>query len=90
MMVTIQYGLVMQQNRGLWKFTLDDKQFSSYEFFGISTIFLDIDHNGKIWFTDTPNSKIGNFDPNTEEFEMIEIPPLVDEITILNPDSTQS
>jgi len=60
----------------LWKFTLDDRQFSSYEFFGISTIFLDIDHNGKIWFTDTPNSKIGNFDPNTEEFEIIEIPPL--------------
>jgi len=30
----------------LWKFTLDDKQFSSYEFFGISTIFLDIDHDG--------------------------------------------
>jgi len=24
----------------LWKFTLDDKQFSSYDFFGISTIFL--------------------------------------------------
>jgi len=58
----------------IWKFTLDDKQFSSYEFFGISTIFLDIDHNGKIWFTDTPNSKIGNFDPKTEKFEIIEIP----------------
>jgi len=62
----------------LWKFTLDDKQFSSYEFFGISTIFLDIDHSGKIWFTDTPNSKIGNFDPKTEKFEVIEIPSLVD------------
>jgi len=62
----------------LWKFTLDDRQFSSYEFFGISTIFLDIDHNGKIWFTDTPNSKIGNFDPKTEKFEVIEIPSLVD------------
>jgi len=62
----------------LWKFTLDDKQFSSYDFFGISTIFLDIDHNGKIWFTDTPNSKIGNFDPKTEKFEIIEIPSLVD------------
>jgi copper transport protein len=58
----------------IWEFTLDDKQFSSYEFFGISTIFLDIDHNGKIWFTDTPNSKIGNFDPKTEKFEVIEIP----------------
>ena len=62
----------------LWKFTLDDKQFSSYEFFGISTIFLDIDHDGKIWFTDTPNSKIGNFDPRTEKFEVVEIPSLVD------------
>jgi len=60
----------------IWKFTLDDKQFTSYEFFGISTIFLDIDHDGKIWFTDTPNSKIGNFDPKTEKFEVIEIPSL--------------
>jgi copper transport protein len=60
----------------IWKFTLDDKQFSSYEFFGFSTIFLDIDHDGKIWFTDTPNSKIGNFDPKTEKFEVIEIPSL--------------
>ena len=66
------------QNPKLWKFTLDDRQFSSHEFFGISTIFLDIDHNGKIWFTDTPNSKIGNFDPKTEKFEIIEIPSLVD------------
>ena len=62
------------QNPKLWKFTLDDRQFSWHEFFGISTIFLDIDHNGKIWFTDTPNSKIGNFDPKTEKFEIIEIP----------------
>ena len=62
----------------LWKFTLDGKQFSSYDFFGISTIFLDIDHDGKIWFTDTPNSKIGNFDPKTEKFEVIEIPSLID------------
>ena len=43
----------------------------------MSTIFLDIDHNGKIWFTDTPNSKIGYFDPKTESFELIEIPSLV-------------
>jgi len=64
------------QNPKLWKFTLDDRQFSWHEFFGISTIFLDIDHNGKIWFTDTPNSKIGNFAPGAEKFEIIEIPPL--------------
>ena len=60
----------------IWEFSIDNQQFNSYEFFGISTIFLDIDHDGKIWFTDTPNSKIGNFDPKTEKFEIIEIPSL--------------
>jgi len=49
-----------------------------YVFFGISTIFHDIDHDGMIWFTDTPYSKIGNFDPKTEKFEVIEIPSLTD------------
>ena len=36
-------------------------------FNGLTTIFLDIDQDGKIWFTDTPNSMIGNFDPKTEK-----------------------
>ena len=35
---------------------------------------MDIDKDGKIWFTDTPNSKIGNFDPKTEQFEIINLP----------------
>ena len=30
--------------------------------------------DGKIWFTDTPNSKIGSFDPKTEQFETIQLP----------------
>ncbi|SVA51657.1 uncharacterized protein METZ01_LOCUS104511, partial [marine metagenome] len=60
----------------LWEFTLDDQQFKSHEFNGLTTIFIDIDQNGKIWFTDTPNSMIGNFDPKTEKFETIEIPVL--------------
>ena len=41
---------------------------------GLTTIFMDMDKDGKIWFTDTPNSKIGNFDPKTEEFEIIPLP----------------
>ena len=60
----------------LWKFTLDDQQFTSFEFDGMTTIFLDIDQNGKVWFTDTPNSSIGFFDPKTESFETIKLPPL--------------
>ena len=35
---------------------------------------MDIGKDGKIWFTDTPNSKIGNFDPRTEKFEIIQLP----------------
>ena len=58
----------------IWEFSIDDQQFSSYEFDGLTTIFIDIDQNGKIWFTDTPNSMIGSFDPKTEKFETIKIP----------------
>lgn len=58
----------------LWKFTINDKQFKSYEFEGKISVFLKIDENGKIWFTDTPESKIGYFDPETEQFKIIPLP----------------
>ena len=64
----------------IWEFSIDDQQFSSYEFDGLTTIFIDIDQNGKIWFTDTPNSMIGSFDPKTKKFETIKIP-LLDAIS---------
>ena len=62
------------QKPRLWKFSIDDEKFTSYTFSGLTTIFMDMDKDGKIWFTDTPNSKIGNFDPKTEEFEIIPLP----------------
>jgi len=62
------------QKPRLWKFSLEDEQFTSYTFDGLTTIFMDIGKDGKIWFTDTPNSKIGSFDPKTEKFETIELP----------------
>ena len=58
----------------IWEFNMVDQKFRSHEFNGLTTIFLDIDQDGKIWFTDTPNSMIGNFDPKTEKFETIKIP----------------
>ena len=58
----------------IWKFTIDDKQFKSYNFDGQISVTLDIDNGGKIWYTDTPNSKIGFFDPSTEKFENIDLP----------------
>ena len=62
------------QKPRLWKFSIDDEKFTPYTFSGLTTIFMDMDKDGKIWFTDTPNSKIGNFYPKTEEFEIIPLP----------------
>ena len=62
------------QKPRLWKFSIEDEQFTSYTFDGMTTIFMDIGKDGKIWFTDTPNSKIGSFDPKTEKFETIKLP----------------
>lgn len=58
----------------LWKFTIDNKKFTSYEFDGQIAVTLNIDNDGKIWYTDTPNSRIGFFDPATERFENIDLP----------------
>lgn len=58
----------------LWKFTLSEKQFKSYEFEGKTSVFLKLGEDGKVWFTDTPESKIGYFDPKTEQFQIIPLP----------------
>ena len=58
----------------LWKFTLDDQQFESFDFAGLTSITLAFDNDGKIWFTDTPDDNIGVFDPKTEEFQIIDLP----------------
>lgn len=58
----------------IWKFTLDDQKFSSFEFEGMTSILLTKDEKGKIWFTDTPNKKIGFLDPETENIQIISLP----------------
>ncbi|MFB5611072.1 MAG: CopD family protein [Nitrosopumilaceae archaeon] len=60
----------------LWKFSLDDKQLESFEFDGQIAISLEIDNDGKVWFTDTASEKIGFFNPNTNEFQLISLPEL--------------
>jgi copper transport protein len=57
----------------LWKFLISEKQFTPYEFEGKTSVFLKIDGE-KIWFTDTPDSKIGYFDTVTQEFHLIPLP----------------
>ncbi|MBI5146097.1 MAG: CopD family protein [Thaumarchaeota archaeon] len=58
----------------LWKFTLSEKEFKSYEFEGKTSVFLKLGEDGRVWFTDTPESKIGYFDPKTEKFRIIPLP----------------
>jgi len=60
----------------LWKFTIDDQQFKSYEFEGQVSVSLAIDSEDKIWFTDTPSSKIGFLNPKTEKIQIISLPQL--------------
>jgi copper transport protein len=57
----------------LWKFSISEKQFTPYEFEGKTSVFLKIDGQ-KIWFTDTPDSKIGYFDIPLQEFHLIPLP----------------
>lgn len=57
----------------LWKFSISQKQFTPYKFDGKTTVFLKL-YNDKVWFTDTPEGKIGYFDIKTEQFKIIPLP----------------
>jgi copper transport protein len=58
----------------LWKFTLNNQEFRSFEFEGLTSIVLTQDNDRKIWFTDTPNNKIGFLNTQTEEIQTISLP----------------
>ena len=60
----------------LWEFSLETKEFSSYSFNGLSTMFLTMDNTGKIWFTDSPRNQIGYIDLETKEITTKWIPNL--------------
>lgn len=62
------------QKPRLWKFTLDKQEFGSYDFEGLTSITLTQDNNGKIWFTDTPNNKIGFLTPETGVIQTVSLP----------------
>ena len=58
----------------IWKFSIENEEFDSFEFEGKTSIVVTIDNDGKIWFTDTPESNIGFLDPLTEEIQIIPLP----------------
>lgn len=58
----------------VWKFGLDTKEFESFSFDGLTSMFLTMDNDGKIWFTDTPANQIGYIDPKTNEISTVALP----------------
>jgi copper transport protein len=60
----------------IWEFKLDTQEFSSYSFNGLATMFLTMDSNGNIWFTDSPRNQIGYIDVETKEISTKTIPNL--------------
>lgn len=58
----------------IWSFDVDTGQFESYEFDGSLSLFLDIDSQGRVWFTDLQNASIGYLDD--DRFTLIPIPPI--------------
>ena len=59
----------------LWKFDLESEEFESFRFDGNYSLFLTMDGQGRIWFTD-PGERIGYLEPETETFTLIEMPEL--------------
>lgn len=60
----------------LWKFNLESKEFESFSFDGVISMFLTKDSKGNIWFTDTPRNQIGYINPQTEKITTIPLPEL--------------
>ena len=58
----------------LWRFSIGDETFQQFGFEGKASQHLALDHQGKIWFTDSPSQRIGYLDPETSETEVIDLP----------------
>lgn len=60
----------------LWSFDLTANEFESFTFDGNLSLFLAVDDNDNIWFTDATGKQIGYLQPDTGEFTLIPIPEL--------------
>ena len=61
----------------LWKFSIADEEFTKYEFDGQASITLKIDNDGKVWFTDIPEGRIGYVNPDSGESDIVEFPDII-------------
>ena len=61
----------------IWRYAIAEQEFTKYAFSGESSITLDVDGNGRVWFTDVPAGRIGFLEPETGEYRIVELPRLV-------------
>ena len=61
----------------IWKYSIEKSEFTKYEFDGQASITLTMDNDGKIWFTDIPEGRIGYVDPSNGDSKTIEFPDIV-------------
>ncbi|MCY4490569.1 MAG: CopD family protein [Thaumarchaeota archaeon] len=65
----------------LWKYSINSGEFESFSYDGVTSVWLTIDHEGKVWFTDPPGNQIGFIEPVTNEITRISLPQLAPAIS---------
>ncbi len=58
----------------IWKFSIDDEQFTKYAFDGNQTTSVAIDRDRNIWFIDSSSNKIGFLNQETSRIRTINLP----------------
>ncbi len=61
----------------LWKFSVASEEFTRYDFEGQASITLDVGADGKVWYTDIPEGRIGYVDPASGESGTVEFPDII-------------
>lgn len=64
----------------LWKFNIETKEFKSFKLDGQATQAITQDMQGKIWYTDLPERRIGYLEPDTGNFKHISLPKIKPDI----------
>ena len=60
----------------IWKFDTVQESFEAFALDGGISLFMDVDDDGNVWFTDPLSERIGYLEPETGQTTYIPVPPL--------------
>ena len=60
----------------IWKFDGVQESFEAFALDGGISLFMDVDDDGRVWFTDPLSERIGHLEPETGRVTYIPVPPL--------------